>query len=64
MWTAEILGLNAGSLEEGKRADVIVTDGDPLQMLTNVEMMWVGGTRVDPRDNKHDRLYEQFRGRR
>ncbi|MFB3111427.1 MAG: amidohydrolase family protein [Gemmatimonadales bacterium] len=60
---ADILGIEAGSLEVGKRADVIVTDGDPLQILANVEMMWVGGEEVDPKDNKHQRLFEQFRGR-
>ncbi len=60
---ADILGIEAGSLEVGKRADIIVTDGDPLQILTNVEMMWVGGQEVDPKDNKHQRLFEQFRGR-
>ncbi len=60
---AEILGIDAGRLEPGARADIIVTDGDPLQILTTVEMMWVGGRQVDPRDNKHQRLYEQFRDR-
>ncbi|HEX9729714.1 MAG TPA: amidohydrolase family protein [Gemmatimonadales bacterium] len=63
MHAAAILGINAGRLEAGARADVIVTDGDPLQILTNVEMMWVGGRRVDPKNNKHQRLYEQFRER-
>ncbi len=61
---ADILGIEAGSLEVGKRADIIVTDGDPLQILTEVEMMWVGGQEVDPKDNKHQRLFEQFRGGR
>ncbi len=62
---AEILGLGAemGSLDPGKRADVIVTDGNPLQILTQVERMWVGGHEVDPRDNAHDRLHLQFRDR-
>ncbi len=63
---AEILGLGdlMGSLDAGKRADVIVTDGSPLQLLTTVERMWVGGVEVDPLDNKHSRLYEEFRARR
>jgi hypothetical protein len=63
---AEVLGVAdlMGSLDVGKRADVIVTDGDPLQILTAVERMWVGGVELDPADNKHDRLYRDFRDRR
>jgi imidazolonepropionase-like amidohydrolase len=62
---AELIGVDhlVGSLEAGKRADVIVTDGDPLQILTRVERMWIGGREVDVRDNKHDQLYEAFRAR-
>jgi imidazolonepropionase-like amidohydrolase len=63
---ARILGLGErmGSLDTGKRADLIVTDGSPLQMLTTIERMFVGGVEVDPADNKHTRLYEAFRTRR
>ncbi|MFO7893216.1 MAG: amidohydrolase family protein [Longimicrobiales bacterium] len=62
---AEILGLGAemGSISPGKRADLILTDGDLLQLTTAVQRMWIGGEEVDPRDNKHDRLYEDFRDR-
>ena len=62
---AEALGLGdlMGSIEPGKRADLLVTDGSPLQSLTRIERMWVGGVEVDPRANKHDRLWEAFRGR-
>lgn len=63
MNTAEILMINTGTLQEGKRADVIVTDGDPLELLTHIHMMWVGGTEVDPTNNKHADMYERFRGR-
>ncbi len=64
--TAEVLGLDhlLGSLEPGKRADILITDGDPLQALTWIERMFVGGVEVDPRDNKHDRLYREFVDRR
>jgi imidazolonepropionase-like amidohydrolase len=62
---AEILGLDGvlGSLDVGKRADLIVTNGDPLQILAHVERMWIGGEEV-PLASKHTQLYEQFRGRR
>ena len=60
---AAILGIDAGRLAAGARADVIVTDGDPLETLTSIEMMWVGGRQVDPKNNKHWQLYEQFRNR-
>jgi len=63
---AEMLGLadRMGSLEPGKRADILVTDGNPLQALTTIETMFIGGVQVDPRDNDHDRAYEKFRQRR
>jgi len=63
---ARILGLGdeMGSLDPGKRADLLVTDGDPLQPLTRIETMFIGGVEVDPRDNAHTRDYERFRARR
>lgn len=60
--TAEILGMDdlLGSLDPGKRADILVTDGDPLQALTWIDRMFIGGREVDPRDNKQDALYREF----
>jgi len=64
--TAEILGVGdqLGSLDPGKRADILVTDGSPLQALTWIHRMFIGGVEVDPRDNKHDALYREFADRR
>jgi len=61
---AEILGLadEMGSIDVGKRADLIVTDGDPLQIVTQVERAFIGGEEVSL-ESKHTRLYEQFRNR-
>lgn len=61
---AEILGLGdvMGSIEVGKRADLIVTDGDPLQIVTKVERMLIGGTEVSL-ESRHTRLYEEFKDR-
>jgi imidazolonepropionase-like amidohydrolase len=61
---AEILGLGElmGSIDVGKRADLIVTDGDPLQIVTQVERAFIGGVEVSL-ESKHTRLWRQFRGR-
>ncbi|MFW6193184.1 MAG: amidohydrolase family protein [Gemmatimonadota bacterium] len=61
---AQLLGLGdvMGSIDEGKRADLIVTDGDPLQITTHVERIFIGGEEVST-ESKHTRLWEQFRDR-
>ena len=63
--TAEILGVDdqVGSLDVGKRADIIITDGDPLQAVSNVRYMFIGGQPVDIDDNTHTRLYRQYQQR-
>jgi imidazolonepropionase-like amidohydrolase len=63
---AEILGLSSdmGSIAPGKRADLVLADGDILQVTSRVERLWIGGHEVDPNDNKHYRLYEEFIERR
>jgi imidazolonepropionase-like amidohydrolase len=63
---AEILGLGAelGSITPGKRADLVLADGDILQITTRVERLWIAGEEVEPGDNKHRKLYEQFMDRR
>lgn len=61
---AEILGVGdrLGTIETGKIANLIVTDGDPLEIRTQILHLVVNG-RIAPLDNKHLELYERYRGR-
>ncbi|MBE0660573.1 MAG: amidohydrolase family protein [Bryobacteraceae bacterium] len=61
---AEILGVaaKAGSIETGKLADLIVTDGDPLEIRTQIKMMFIEGRQVDL-ESKHTRLYKKYLNR-
>jgi len=58
---AEIWGVGdrLGTIEEGKIADLILTDGDPLETRTAVRRMFIQGKPVDL-DNKHTRLNEKY----
>jgi imidazolonepropionase-like amidohydrolase len=61
---AQIWGVadRIGSIEEGKWADLMVTDGDPLETKTQVKQLFIKGKNVDL-DNKHKRLYEKYLNR-
>jgi imidazolonepropionase-like amidohydrolase len=64
LYAAQIWGVGdeLGSIEKGKWADLIVTDGDPLETRTRIEQMFIKGAPVDL-DNKHHRLYEKYLAR-
>ena len=59
--TAEILGVGdqIGSVEKGKIADFILTDGDPLETRTNIKMMFIAGREVSL-ESRHTREYEKW----
>jgi imidazolonepropionase-like amidohydrolase len=61
---AEIFGVadRYGSLEPGKVANVMVTTGDPMDVRSTVRHLFIRGVAV-PLDDRHSRLYEQFRAR-
>lgn len=65
LWSAELLGVDdrLGSLEAGKEATFIVTDGDPLEIRTQIEQAWVAGRPYDLRRDRQKRLYERYRQR-
>lgn len=64
LYPAEILRVSdrLGTLEEGKVGNLIVTDGDPLEIQTRIDFVFIKGIPVDV-DNKHRQLWEQYRKR-
>jgi imidazolonepropionase-like amidohydrolase len=60
-YAAEILGIGdrVGSLDKGKDATLIVTTGDPLEITTQTERMYIQGREVDLSD-KHKMLYRKY----
>lgn len=61
---AEILGVGdrLGSLEKGKLATLIVTNGSPLEVTTKIDMAFVSGKQIDL-SNKQTKLYEKYKDR-
>lgn len=64
IYPAQIFGLadQVGTLETGKIANVIVTDGDPLELTTDVKYLFIKG-QLTSLDNKQLRLYEKYLNR-
>jgi len=64
IYPAQIFGVDSmiGSIEAGKMANLIITDGDPLEFRTNVKQMFINGEPVDL-STRHTRLYEKFNAR-
>jgi len=61
IYPARIFGLDdqVGTLEQGKLANLIVTNGDPLELTTDVKYLFIRG-RLTSTDNRHLRLYEKY----
>jgi imidazolonepropionase-like amidohydrolase len=58
---AQIFGLadRIGTLQQGKIANIIVTNGDPLELTTDVKYLFIKG-QLTSMDNRHLRLYEKY----
>jgi imidazolonepropionase-like amidohydrolase len=58
---AKILGVGnrVGTLQRGRDATFIITDGDPLETTTQVEAAYVQGRAVDL-NNRHRRLWKKY----
>jgi len=61
IYPARIFGLDdqVGTLEQGKLAKLIVTNGDPLELTTDVKNLFIRG-QLTSMDNRHLRLYEKY----
>src|SRR5579883_353469 len=64
IYGAEIWGASdkMGSIEKGKWADLMITDGDPLETPTQIKHLYIKGVDVDL-TNKQTRLYQKYMGR-
>jgi imidazolonepropionase-like amidohydrolase len=62
LYAAQILGVadRMGTLDKGKEASLIVTDGDPLEITTRVEKLYLQGREVDL-GNRQKTLYAKYR---
>jgi imidazolonepropionase-like amidohydrolase len=58
---ARILGVDhlIGSLDAGKRANLFVSDGDPLDTMTAIEEVFIRGFRI-PMVSRHTQLYQEY----
>ena len=65
LYPAQIYGVadRFGSIEPGKVANLVVTDGDILEARTNTKYLFIDGRPV-PLGSKHVELYETFKDRK
>ena len=65
LYPAQILGVSdrVGSIEQGKLANLVVTDGDLLEARTHVRYLFIAGRQI-PLVSRHTMLYDQFKDRK
>lgn len=63
-YPAQIFGIDnlIGSIENGKIANIVVTDNDILEVATEIKYLFINGYNV-PLENRHSKLYEEFKKR-
>ena len=64
LYPAQLAGVadRLGSIEAGKEATLLTSDGSILDARTKVTHLWVAGKEVSL-ENRHTRLYEKYRAR-
>ena len=65
LYPAQILGIadKYGSIEVGKMANIVVTDGDILDPRTNIKYLFIDG-RLLPLTSRHTELFDAFKDRK
>ncbi|HEX5705203.1 MAG TPA: amidohydrolase family protein [Pyrinomonadaceae bacterium] len=65
LYPAQILGVadRLGSIEAGKLANLVITDGDMLEARTNVRHLFIAGRQL-PLVSRHTMLNDQFKDRK
>jgi imidazolonepropionase-like amidohydrolase len=56
------VGKELGTIEAGKMANIIVTNGDPLELATQVKYLFIKGQLVGM-ETKHTKLWDEYRKR-
>jgi imidazolonepropionase-like amidohydrolase len=65
LYPAQIMNVSdrMGSIEPGKLANLVITDGDLLEARTRVRYLFIAGRQL-PLTSRHTELYEQFKNRK
>jgi imidazolonepropionase-like amidohydrolase len=56
---ADVFGINAGSLEVGKAADVVMWSSDPFELSSHVSKIFINGVEVSTQ-SRQDKLRERY----
>jgi imidazolonepropionase-like amidohydrolase len=65
LYPAQILGIDKdyGSIDVGKVANLVITDGDLLEPRTIVKYLFITGREI-PLTSRHTELFEQYKNRK
>ncbi len=65
LYPAQIMNVadRLGSIEQGKLANLVITDGDLLEARTNVRYVFIEGRQI-PLVSRHTQLYDTFKDRK